>query len=576
MTPRLSDTHKELYRRALDQQAELIGWGFRQGASLYKWQERSPLSAYVDTNTALWNTRHDQRDILNPSCLSGRKGCAVINYYHSSDVAARTKQLTGTPALPPMPLQHLLRELRPEPATKRTASDIIEKIDPLLQQDSKPTAALQKLLASYDWTDFVSDALPLIPARKTKKKSIVLACNSLHTGGAERQIINCAIGFKKEGWQTQFLATMNDIRTPHYFQALKDERIPVSFALGETPLTDKAYLKSFLSGLTPEVRAVLWHLPLEVTAQIVSAMVYLDKVKPRLIIAYLDWSSLIAAFAGLLTGVPDIILSGRGHAPTRFPHFFENVIPVFYDLYQILLKCHSVRFTNNALNARDDYARWLGIDSQRIDYIPNALTPQFLKKPSFASKEKCRQLYAIRKGEKVILGVFRLAQEKRPDKFLDILHTLLKTDSKTRGIICGDGILKDSLLKQAKKLGIKARLTFAGTTNDIRELMSVSDILLHTCPTEGMPNVMLEAQAQQLPVVCIRSGGVEDCLAPELFPYSVTTEDWEGLAKTVRLLLKKPALRQQVGQAARAFVKKNFSIDKLVQRNLALLQKGTK
>jgi len=578
---RLTTQQAELYRKALSGEVKLVGWGLRNSFPFHRWQEQYPLAFLIDTNFSLWDTRHEGLEILNPLALRdyAAQEHAVVAYYQSGAVTAYAKRVGGMTCLPPLPLQHLLRTLaRPDDETKA------DNITPLSEGDRKRiiqntppfatrleiTQTRKDLFSSYDWQAFITSCLPSIPVVEQKEEIVVLACNSLYAGGAERQIVNCATGFSDRGWQTHFLATMNENHAPHYIQTLRDHNISTTFAQKDLNEKGKAFVDAFLKTLTPQVRAILWHLPIEYIAQIASTMMYFQQVRPRLVIAYLDWSNVIAGMAAVLSGVPEIIISGRSYAPPHYPNFFAHVLPTMREMHRILATCPNVHFTNNARAAATDYSLWLGLDPSKITTIPNCLTPRFLKPPKALALQRIRKELKIGRNDKIVLGIFRLSPEKRADKFLDILADLIKADNRVSGIICGDGDLREQLQKQAKQLGIEHRIQFLGVVDTVQEIMNCADILLHTAVIEGMPNVMIEAQSQGLPVVSQRIGGVLDCLAPALHDYCLELNDWAGMTGAALTLLKKPTLRKKLGAKARSFVRRSFSISRLIDRNLAL------
>ena len=587
MTSRLSDEQRNLYQRALDGEINLIGWGVRPNFHLHRWQEGYPIKTFVDTNFALWDTRFEKMGVLNPMALRDfdPKSHAVINYYNSKDVDSYAKRVAGITSLPPKPLQHLLFELSytkniqpsyDDPLSLSHFQNLLHVLDHYIKDHRPMPQKLKNDLSKYRWDTFIKTALPHIQTRQQKEQTVVLACNSLYPGGAERQIVNLSVGFHQAGWQTHFLTTMNEGAAPHYLEPLRKAGIGISFAQKDLRLKDKAFIDQFLNEQTPEVRAVLWHLPIEYILQIVGSMLYLQKVRPRVLIAYLDWSNIIAAMAGLLTGVPEIIISGRSLAPPHYPQFFAHVEDSMRILYRILSTCPNVHFTNNARYAAGDYASWLKIDRDNIRVIPNCLTPSFSKRPKEAVLKATRTAMGIKRSDKVVLGVFRLSNEKRPELFVKCLARLIKEDKSVKGILCGDGPLLPSLQNLAKKQKIENRLLFAGNVDNVQELMGVSDILLHTAEIEGLPNAIIEAQSQALPVVSCRIGSILDCLAPALHPYCLENGSLDGLVDATHNLLKKPALKNKLGKEAQAYVLKNFSVRKLVDRNMSLIAKGKK
>ncbi len=401
----------------------------------------------------------------------------------------------------------------------------------------------------------MSGASPL-----SRSNRVVLAINSLAMGGAERQIVNLAIGFKKAGWDAHLYLLWAKPETPHYAQALRDEGL--RWTCGD----------QVKSPLVPEALPV----PMPARAQelLAAAHAFMKKAKPDLVIAYLDWSSTITALAAALAGVPRIVVSGRNYPPTHFPHLFPTeMIPVFRDVYRCLVRQPQVHITNNSRAGGAAYARWLGLPKDKVVWVPNALTPSFMRLAPIAQRKAIRARLGLAESDIVILGVFRLTKEKRPMLFLSLIAAAMKTNKRVKALICGEGPERAQMETRIKRLGLSGRIQLVGALEDVRGTMRASDVLLHVALYEGMPNVIMEAQSQELPVLCARSGGVVDCLAPELVPYAFAPQDRAGMAKGLLALLSSKARRERLGTKVRAYVCHAFSVKALVKRNLDICRK---
>ena len=74
----------------------------------------------------------------------------------------------------------------------------------------------------------------------------------------------------------------------------------------------------------------------------------------------------------------------------------------------------------------------------------------------------------------------------------------------------GDGPLKTEIEEQASKLGIYDRITYAGYQRDVRPWIAMSNVLLLTSDTEGMPGVVLEAAAMSTLTISNIVGGIQE------------------------------------------------------------------
>ncbi len=109
-----------------------------------------------------------------------------------------------------------------------------------------------------------------------------------------------------------------------------------------------------------------------------------------------------------------------------------------------------------------------------------------------------------------LLSVGRLDPEKAPEMLLKTLALLEKrTPGRYRLTIVGDGQLENQLRAEADRFGDAVR--FRGHVPNGPELFKLyraSDIFVHVARTEGLPQVLTEAQAAGLPIVATDVGGV--------------------------------------------------------------------
>jgi glycosyltransferase involved in cell wall biosynthesis len=173
------------------------------------------------------------------------------------------------------------------------------------------------------------------------------------------------------------------------------------------------------------------------------------------------------------------------------------------------------------------------------------ITVSLIASADVASEPAVRPLNGHRPVE--LLSVGRLDPEKAPDVLLEMLHALKRgAGGPWRLSVVGDGPLEASLRSSSRKLGESVR--FLGHVPNGPELFALyraSDIFVHTARTEGLPQVLIEAQACGLPIVATDVGGVGGALAAGTDALLVAPEDPEALAASVRRLAEDQELRER-------------------------------
>jgi glycosyltransferase involved in cell wall biosynthesis len=143
-----------------------------------------------------------------------------------------------------------------------------------------------------------------------------------------------------------------------------------------------------------------------------------------------------------------------------------------------------------------------------------------------------------------------------------------------RLVLAGDGELRDALRHTARQLGIADKVVFAGVQEDCIPLYREFDLLAITSNNEGTPLAMIEALSQSCAVVSTEVGGVADlmgCLQAREGAIKICERgvmvpagDAESLQRAIECMIADPALRRQTAEAGRAFVREQYSAQRLV------------
>ncbi|HEV2776105.1 MAG TPA: glycosyltransferase [Solirubrobacteraceae bacterium] len=148
-----------------------------------------------------------------------------------------------------------------------------------------------------------------------------------------------------------------------------------------------------------------------------------------------------------------------------------------------------------------------------------------------------------------LLTVSRLDPEKNPLLLLDVIAALRGEDARWRLTIAGDGPLRDEVTARAAALGLADVVTLAGEVTNgpaLWELYRAADVFLHVSLTEGLPQVLFEAQAAGLPVVATAVGGVPEAIADGRTGLLIGPGDAAAAVAAVRRVSDDPALRERL------------------------------
>lgn len=101
----------------------------------------------------------------------------------------------------------------------------------------------------------------------------------------------------------------------------------------------------------------------------------------------------------------------------------------------------------------------------------------------------------------VIGHVGRFSDQKNHSFLIDVFEKVCNKNSNARLVCVGIGENQENIKAKVLSMGLDEKVLFLGRRTDVPELMSAFDVLLLPSLYEGMPNVVIEAQAASLPCV---------------------------------------------------------------------------
>lgn len=139
-----------------------------------------------------------------------------------------------------------------------------------------------------------------------------------------------------------------------------------------------------------------------------------------------------------------------------------------------------------------------------------------------------------------------------------------------RLVMAGDGPLRAQVLSELSAAGVVELAWLPGDRNDIALWMRGMDCFVLPSLAEGISNTILEAMSSGLPVIATSVGGnlelVDDGVTGWLVPPGQATI----LAERLIQMVDDVALRQRMGQAARAVTERRFALPVMVDAYTSL------
>jgi len=173
-----------------------------------------------------------------------------------------------------------------------------------------------------------------------------------------------------------------------------------------------------------------------------------------------------------------------------------------------------------------------------------------------------------------LITVARLVKKKGIEYGVRAVAKIIKKYPNIKYSIVGDGPLRNMLEDLIIELGAKGKINLLGPKkqDEIIKLMQNSDILLAPSVTteegdqEGIPVVLMEAQATGLPVISTYHTGIPEVVLDGKSGFLVPERDVDALAEKLEYLIEHPEIWPDMGKAGRKFIEERYDINKLNKR----------
>jgi glycosyltransferase involved in cell wall biosynthesis len=281
---------------------------------------------------------------------------------------------------------------------------------------------------------------------------------------------------------------------------------------------------------------------------------YIRKYNIQLIHCHLPWAGFLGRFIHYKTGIP--VIYSEHNKQERY-HFLTRFI-------------NKLTFNSQSLaiavseDVKSSIQHYIQPKIPVITIFNGINTDKFRRNDATGLKN--RSNLGIANDAKVIgsLGVFRT--QKRLDSWLELFAKLHAIHPDLRGILVGDGPLKNDILAKRKLLGLEDVVFLPGIQTNAVDWYSAIDIFMMTSEFEGLPLSLLEAMSCECAVVATNAGGIKEVLANGVNGFTADVNDWQDLSDPLKQLITDPSLINEVSVAARSRVIESFSIQTMVSQ----------
>ena len=235
----------------------------------------------------------------------------------------------------------------------------------------------------------------------------------------------------------------------------------------------------------------------------------------------------------------------------------------------------------NSQAVAESVRRIEGDPQGRLHVIPNGL---ILPPPVDASQRKgARQTLGLADDEFVIVYIAHFRDGKGHVHLPGVVDAVVRRVPHARFLLAGDmnknrgHILNAAAFGEAvDRLGASHKVRCLGLVPDSRLLLAAADASLNLSDVEGMSNALMESMALGVPVVATEAGGVREMVADGAEGWIIARGDVATAVERLVDLAGAPEIRRRVGEAARARIARDFSIERMVDSYARLYERLTR
>ena len=350
---------------------------------------------------------------------------------------------------------------------------------------------------------------------KLRKKNRIchMITSSLDRGGAERQVAMTLKHIQGNGKIECYLAT-HRVENKRGLGTYYDELSGLHSRIYDLGDIDDSNQNLPGMNIIEENSELLGLLDSVVQRKVKQLICHFSEYSPDLVHAWQDETILTSSIAAALTGIPILIGSARSLRPDEKTDLHLRKRPYLQSCFKEIFKSNSHHLSCNSIAGSESYSHWIGIDRDSIPVNENGVDfEEISSRMDITKVREAMDEFGFSQKNKIVGGLFRLEAGKRPELWIESFNVAREIDPSLRGVIVGGGRMEETVRKWIDEAKLEGYVKLIGEVTDVGSWLSIMDVFLFTSATEGLPNVLIEAQGFGVPVVSTKVGGVPEIVA---------------------------------------------------------------
>jgi len=183
-----------------------------------------------------------------------------------------------------------------------------------------------------------------------------------------------------------------------------------------------------------------------------------------------------------------------------------------------------------------------------------------------------RREIGLTKDSFIVGSAGRFSTVKGLEYFIKAAPAVLKNNENVVFLLIGYGKEKSRLRQIAKDLKVENKIVFFKPIRETYEYLGVMDVFVMPSTQEGLGLSLLEAQAQKIPVVASRVGGIPDIIEDGTTGILVEPKDESALSSAILKLMRDRDFYSKLRDNAYDKITKEFTLGQMVVKTEKLYE----
>jgi glycosyltransferase involved in cell wall biosynthesis len=273
------------------------------------------------------------------------------------------------------------------------------------------------------------------------------------------------------------------------------------------------------------------------------------RLEPEVVHTHSSKAGILGRAAAWHEKVPAVVHTIHGMPFGEFETPLKNRLYIALERWAAR-RCHAIVSVCDAMTEQA-LAAGVGRPEQFLTVYSGMDADAFLNPPR--SRDDVRRELGLIDDEVAFATVARLFELKGHDDIVAVAATVLASNPKVRFVWIGDGILRDNLIAELDRRGIRNAFILTGLVppNRIPELLGAVDAVIHPSLREGLARVLPQALLVGRPVISYDIDGAREVVLPET-GMLLKPRDLDGLRQAILKLAASSETRASMGREGRS------------------------